>query len=128
MTGVAVVDGFPGATIPEYALVAAGYAILLGTSGIVVRSILRWSGADAGTIERERDTGTAIGKIENVLVLTLTLAGAYTALGIVFAAKSIVRRADMDRRDTTYYLTGTLANFTYSLLVGTVLLALLDLV
>ena len=43
---------------------------------------------------------------------------AYTALGVIFAAKSIVRKSDMDKGDTTYYLTGTLSNFTYSVIIG----------
>ncbi|MFC7081467.1 hypothetical protein [Halorussus caseinilyticus] len=72
-------------------------------------------GRDAG------DTGKAIGKAENVLVLSLMLLEAYTALGVIFAAKSIVRKSDMDQRDTSYYLTGTMANFTYSVVVGLLL-------
>jgi len=69
----------------------------------------------------EEDTGTVIGKTENVLVLSLMLLQAYTALGVIFAAKSIVRKSDMDQNDTSYYLTGTLANFTYSVVVGLLL-------
>lgn len=66
----------------------------------------------------EEDTGWLIGRLENVIVLTLVLAGEYTALSIVFAAKSWVRREDIASENTTYYLAGTLANFTYSIVVG----------
>lgn len=66
----------------------------------------------------EEDTGWLIGRLENVIVLTLVLAGEYTALSIVFAAKSWVRRDDTAGGNTTYYLAGTLANFTYSIVVG----------
>lgn len=69
----------------------------------------------------DEDTGTVIGKAENVLVLSLMLFEAYTALGVIFAAKSIVRKSDMDQQDTSYYLTGTLVNFTYSVVVGLLL-------
>ena len=74
----------------------------------------------AGVDANQRDTGRVIGKCENVLVLTLVFVGAYTALGLVFAAKSVVRREDMTSGDTTWYLAGTLVNFTYSIVVGVV--------
>ena len=98
-----------------------GYAVLLATSTPVVDYFLeRWTGTDltASVDEGQRDTGRVIGKCENVLVLTLVFVGAYTALGLVFAAKSIVRREDMSSGDTTWYLAGTLVNFTYSIVVG----------
>lgn len=66
----------------------------------------------------EVDTGWLIGRLENVLVLTLVITGEYTALSIIFAAKSWVRREDTSSENTTYYLAGTLVNFTYSILVG----------
>jgi hypothetical protein len=67
---------------------------------------------DDPVTERERDVGQIIGKCENVLVLSFVLANAYTALAVVFAAKSIVRREDMVK-NSKYYLAGTLVNFTY---------------
>lgn len=66
----------------------------------------------------EEDTGWLIGRFENILVLTLVIAGEFTALSIIFAAKSWVRREDTATGNTTYYLAGTLANFTYSIVVG----------
>lgn len=107
-----------------------GYLVLLGTSTWIVDYFLqRWTGTDmAADVEAaERDTGRVIGKCENVLVLTLVFLGAYTALGLVFAAKSIVRREDMTSRDTSYYLAGTLVNFTYSIVVGVAVVGATDL-
>lgn len=77
---------------------------------------VRVSQRDTAEIQRRQDTGTVIGKIENVLVLVLVLLGAYTALSVVFAGKSIVRKDDMGRGDTSYYLTGTIANVAFSFL------------
>lgn len=101
-------------------LALGGYAFLLGTSTLVVTQGLERFTGDAipGRSDIDEDTGWLIGKLENVLVLTFTLAGAYTALSIVFAAKSIIRREDMSSENTTYYLAGTLLNFTYSVVVG----------
>jgi hypothetical protein len=48
----------------------------------------------------------------------LVIAGQYTALSIIFAAKSWVRIEDTASENTTYYLAGTLVNFTYSIVFG----------
>jgi len=99
--------------------VLAGYALLLGTSGWVVTNALAWAddGYAASVTDTDRDIGTIVGKTENVLLLTFVLAGAYAALAIVFAAKSIVRSDDM-KNNSLFYLAGTLVNVTYSLVVG----------
>lgn len=76
----------------------------------------------------EEDTGWLIGRLENVLVLTLVLVGEYTALSIIFAAKSWVRMEDTASENSTYYLAGTLVNFTYSIAVGVGVVWLLNLV
>lgn len=94
----------------------AGYAFLLATSGWVVRGALWFAGVDRN--ESQADTGRAVGKIENVLILTLALVGAYTALAVAFAAKSIVRWQDVTSENTTYYLTGSITNVTYSVAYG----------
>lgn len=60
--------------------VVAAYALLLATSGHVVRAALWFAGVR--DIEEEEDTGRAVGKVENVLVLTLVALDAYTALGL----------------------------------------------
>lgn len=106
----------------EFVTLAAGYGILLSTSGVVVRASLRYAGTDV--LHEEVDTGRAVGKVENVLVFTLAVLGAYTALGLVFTAKSIVRWQDMNSENTTYYLTGTITNFTYSFVFATLFDAL----
>ena len=104
-------------------VVIAGYGLLVTTSGVVVRGTLSFAGAEIS--EAEADTGRAVGKIENVLILTLTLLSAYTALGLVFTAKSIVRWQDITSEDTTYYLTGSIANVTYSFVYGVGMAALI---
>lgn len=101
-----------------FALGALG--ILIGTSTEVVsRGLEHFTGDEiraAGDLDE--DTGWLIGKLENVIVLALVLTGEWIALSIVFAAKSIVRREDISSRNTSYYLAGTLLNFTYAIAVG----------
>ncbi len=103
---------------------AGAYGLLLATSGWAVRGALWFAGADPD--ESQIDTGRAIGKVENVLVLTFALLGAYTALTVAFAAKSIVRYQDVTSGDTTYYLTGSITNVTYSLVYGVFVVRLFD--
>lgn len=97
----------------------AAYPVVLVTSTFVVQAILRRVGRDQQALDpATRDTGSVIGKLENLLVLTFIFAKAYTALALVFAAKSLVRIEDTESEDSTYYLAGTLANFTWSVIVA----------
>ena len=99
------------------------YILLHISSTWVVNYVFWYAGVEID--DDQKDTGTAIGKLENILILTLMLIQAYTALGVIFAAKSIVRADDIDTGDTSYYLTGTIANFTYSIVMGVLLHILL---
>ncbi|MFP8957684.1 hypothetical protein ACLI4Y_13235 [Natrialbaceae archaeon A-CW3] len=117
---IAPVAQLPSRAVPAAEL--AAYGILLGTSTIVVNGGLSLFTGDqvATDSDFDQDTGWLIGKMENVLVLTFVLQGAYTALSIVFAAKSFIRKEDISSGNTTYYLAGTLLNFTYSVVIGLV--------
>lgn len=102
----------------DLAVVALAYVLLLATSGfVVVRSISLVPSDDVEPTERERDVGAIVGKCENLLTLTFILLGAYTALAVIFAAKGIIRKDDIEK-NSLFYLAGTLVNFTYSVLVG----------
>lgn len=108
------------ATADHVAVVAIGYLGLLATSGFVVTRTLAFVPSDDDVpTGRERDVGVLVGKCENVLTFTFVLAGAYTALAVVFAAKGIVRKDDIEK-NSLFYLAGTLVNLTYSVVVGIV--------
>lgn len=102
-------------------LIVVGGVVLVATSGLVLKVVLTQLLEENPTEslnKTQRDTGQIIGKCENVLVYLFIILEAYTALGLVFAAKSLVRKEDIDSDDTSYYLTGTLVNFTYSIVVA----------
>lgn len=67
--------------------------------------------------EERRHLGNVIGKCENVIIVTFILARAETGLALIFAAKALVRRQDIER-DPGYFLGGTLINFVWSLAVA----------
>ncbi len=129
----------------ELLIFVAGYVALMMTSGRVVRLLILsrinvpsnsrayksatleqrlngqdQEGQDGDALELDKrtlDTGAAIGKCENFLIYTFVILGAYTAIAIIFTAKAIVRAEDM-RKNSLYYLAGTLVNVSYSILVA----------
>ena len=71
-----------------------------------------------GTPQRGRfDTGTVIGKCENILALTFILADETTGLALIVAAKSLVRKEDI-QKNPGYFLGGTLVNLVWSVIMG----------
>ena len=104
-----------------------GLALLLLTSGRLVWAVLESVKSQNPQQAREegegqadpltRSTGVVIGKCENILIFLFVLFDQYTALALVFTAKTIVRREDI-QRDTLFFLAGTLVNVTYSLLLA----------
>jgi hypothetical protein len=106
--------------ITDITIIAGGYFLLLVTSGMVVNYILsRISGESISQkIGKEaRDTGFIIGKCENLLILTFMILEAYTALALIFAAKTIVRKEDLSK-NSLFFLAGTMVNVTYSMMIG----------
>ena len=104
-----------------------GCVFLLLTSGVVLDRILRLiarKDVEAELSKRVRDTGVVVGKCENILIVALVLAEAYTALSVIFAAKAFVRREDMST-NSLYFLAGTMVNVTYSLLIALAIKAVL---
>lgn len=70
-----------------------------------------------------KGAGKMIGIIERILVITFVFINEASAISMIFAAKSIVRFSDAsnNRKFAEYYLIGTLASISFSLLVGTMI-------
>ena len=66
-----------------------------------------------------KGAGMTIGIVERVIVLTLVLVNQYTAITVIFAAKSIARFNELkDRKMAEYYLIGTLVSIAFALVTG----------
>lgn len=63
------------------------------------------------------DVGLWIGICEHFLIVTFVLMNEYTAIGLIFAAKEIVR-SDKIREKPSYYLLGTLLSISFAILFG----------
>jgi hypothetical protein len=106
--------------LTDITIIAGAYFVLLVTSGMVVNYIL--SKISGESISRKigkdaRDTCFIIGKCENLLILTFMILGAYTALALIFAAKTIVRKEYINK-NSLFFLTGTMVNVTYLITIG----------
>jgi hypothetical protein len=104
-------------------IIITGYAILLLTSGVLVRSVLsKISHKKKKEIapDTQWDTGAVIGKCENILIITFILSNEFTALAIIFAAKTIIRKDDIEK-NSLFYLAGNMINVTYSIVFGVIL-------
>ena len=63
--------------------------------------------------------GRLIGYIERLLVISLTIVGAYPSIAFIIAAKSIARFKQLDDRNwAEYFLLGTLSSIFLGLMLG----------
>ncbi|GAB2770761.1 hypothetical protein GCM10027275_11820 [Rhabdobacter roseus] len=71
------------------------------------------------------EAGKWIGMLERTLILTFLLGNHFEAIGLLIAAKALLRFKDDDLLLTEYVLIGTLLSFTATILLGLGLRALL---
>ncbi|MBA8816408.1 hypothetical protein FHX48_001481 [Microbacterium halimionae] len=114
------------ASLDLVVLVVGVGIFLLESANVVVRAGLRSENAALGSTQdgSARDGvlrgGRLIGPLERILVVALALAGAYTLIAAVFAAKGIVRFPEISR-DTAhgnraeYFLVGSLLSWVLAL-------------
>ena len=68
-----------------------------------------------------KSAGMIIGMIERIIILTFVLVNEYTAITIIFAAKSIARFNELKIREIAeYYLIGTLLSISFAMFIGIV--------
>lgn len=102
-------------------VIIATYWTVLATSGHVVRRALNVpppKPSEENEPPRLR-AGRLIGKCENLLVVTLVLLEQFSALAIIFTAKSLARKEEI-QKDPEFFLGGTLVNVVYSAMMALV--------
>lgn len=119
-----------GMVTPPNLLVLLAYLLLIKPASVVISLVLSNITAPASTAKQGSPAaGHLIGIAERLLILTLILAGQYSAVGLVVAAKSVLRFNDLrdshDRALTEYILLGSLLSFGITLLVALMLLGLM---
>lgn len=102
-------------------ILGAGYGggFLIGS--LLLRRILLFIDPSIGNLTKSkldfRDVGLWIGICEHFLIVTFVLMREYTAIGLIFAAKEIVR-SEKIREKPSYYLLGTLLSTSFAVLFG----------
>jgi hypothetical protein len=126
---VAWISGFgklthvASALFSNYSLmvILLGYTICIYPIGYIINYITeRWRKQikDEGK-DSLSEAGKWIGIIERALVFTLVFTGKIETIGLILAAKSILRFSNDDaRKNTEYVLIGTLISFTLAIITG----------
>jgi len=101
-------------------VIACGYFFVSIIGAYLIKLILRRYEKDVG-MSGLKSAGMVIGIAERIIVLTFVLVNQFTAITIIFAAKSIARFNELkDRKMAEYYLIGTLSSISFALIVGVI--------
>lgn len=96
---------------------------------LLAKCTRRWrEELEHGAEEELARAGLWIGRLERVLALAFVLTGQPTAVGLLIAAKSIFRFASREyggRKESEYFLVGTLGSLAFAILTGMLVAALL---
>jgi hypothetical protein len=108
-------------------IIITAYVFVSFPAGILIGQLTKkWREqiADAPTLG---NAGKWIGIIERIVILTLVFTHQYEAIGLLIAAKSLLRFSEANRPEikTEYLLIGTLISITIAILTGLVALKLL---
>lgn len=97
-----------------------GFLFVLNPCSIIIqKTMARW---ELDIDQQLPEAGHYIGLMERILILVFILLQQYAAIGLLIAAKSILRfgskRTDEARKESEYILTGTLFSFTLAVVTG----------
>lgn len=117
-----------GAGDPRYLYAAGIYVACLFGGAIAVRITVGVFDIKIDEKSGSEGVGAYIGVIERVIIASLVALQQYSAVGFVFAAKSIARfkRMEESQEFAEYYLIGTLTSFVIAILAGLALRALFN--
>ena len=125
--------GIPVSRLAAISLLAAGTVFLFRGAAEIVRGILEKAesipllpASVAGqAMAQEFNRGRLIGYLERLLIMAIVMASQFAALGVLIAAKGLIRSRELDNHEfAEYFLIGTLASITVAFFVGLGLRAL----
>ena len=111
----------------KYLAIAFGFVLCAKPANIFIKNIFQHLAINipitvASIKDENKDlpnAGKLIGLMERFLVLALILVGQYSAVGLIIAAKSILRFRDNKKNE--YVLVGTLLSFGIATLLGIII-------
>jgi hypothetical protein len=102
-------------------LITAGFVAVTAPAGILIGELTRqWSGRIDDPGNSLVNAGKWIGIAERIIVMVLVLQGQYSAIGLLVAAKGIIRFSEKDRQEikTEYLVIGTLLSIGIAIFTG----------
>ncbi|HUH33911.1 MAG TPA: DUF3307 domain-containing protein [Daejeonella sp.] len=116
----------------NFLIILASYIFITWPMGVMVGlATERWRDEAGVNAEGLARAGMWIGFFERFLILTFILINQYTAVGLLIAAKSILRFNDKEgntQKKTEYVLIGTLMSFSVSVLLGWIIDSILKII
>tara|TARA_R110001583_G_scaffold21469_2_gene81562 strand:+ start:15524 stop:16243 length:720 start_codon:yes stop_codon:yes gene_type:complete len=107
----------------KYLAMTAGFIFCAKPANILIKNIFASLEIETPTVTNNNDenkdlpnAGKLIGIMERFLVLALILVGQYSAVGLIIAAKSILRFRDNKKNE--YVLVGTMLSFGIATILG----------
>jgi hypothetical protein len=102
-------------------IVSAGFVFVTSPAGILIGQLTsQWSNKINDPENSLANAGKWIGMVERVIVVILVLQNQYSAIGLLVAAKGIIRFNEKDRQEvkTEYLVIGTLMSIGVAILTG----------
>ncbi len=115
--------------------IAMGYMLLLWPFSFLIGYLTqRWRNDLGQQLERTKESlaeaGKWIGMFERILIFTFVITNQYAGVGLLIAAKSILRfnetKKEAARKEAEYILIGTLISFAFAILTGLIILQIIE--
>ncbi len=115
--------------------IAMGYMLLLWPLSFLIGYLTqRWRNDIGQQLERTTaslaEAGKWIGMFERILIFTFVITNQYAGVGLLIAAKSILRfnetKKESGRKESEYILIGTLISFAFAILTGLFILQIIQ--
>ncbi len=109
----------------ETGIIVTGLLFVLHPCSVIIGKVMgKWNISGSENSDEKRDlekAGHVIGLLERVLIFLFIVINQFAAIGLLIAAKSILRFGsvkDKERKESEYILVGTLLSFTLATLTG----------
>lgn len=102
-----------------------GFVFVTVPAGILIGQFTKKWRDKIPDAENLANAGKWIGIIERIIILVFVLQGQYSAIGLLVAAKGIIRFSDKDRQEikTEYLVIGTLVSIGLAIITGLIVKA-----
>lgn len=115
-----------GLPMREVSIIGLGLLFVTRPSSVIIQKLMKQWNYNSMTMELP-GAGHYIGILERILLYVFVLFNQFSAIGLLIAAKSILRYGSkvQAREETEYILVGTLLSFTIAVLSGLIIKSLL---